>query len=1645
MDLSAYREIQRKNITPERLKRDLEYAAKVDELGLKAPNKIPTPLPMRGVQNQSQSNNPPSVKQPRGTLPKATIPKQLGIGFNQPAVKPQPLPYAKKVAQTLPRVDTQTLQKAQQVAKQPGDSNAMYYLTAGRSGIASGAAGLQNTFGMGKLSDIEKMDGQKTDFVKLGQNVSRDKKPKDNIATVANNIATNLTAFGDRTLPTLLRRWLTKNFVYSDEVARKKGYANKEEMIDAVVAKTLSADNWSDEIQQDFIELSEGKGNGQKLAASAIQAMGQLAVPIVSNMVLPGSGMYTMSGTVYGNSAMDALNQGATLQQAKNRGLLSAGAEYLTEQAFGGIPGLNKGLVNLGTGGNVIGEMLEEGAASRVSGAIDRATFNPEAEDPTWAETGWDALVGGLTSFGMNIPGMVANVANDIRSGEAYRADRGENEAAARMAGQLDRVYGANKLEGKAVLGEGKATPEAVLEQEQQASYDVAETPIEKALPKGNEIAPVSDNTSGGYENRVNELRESIKDLRRDRRKKVGGYSVGMYTRNGSEDITISIKTPDGEIIKDFVEGGKYWTNSQLQHEIASRIAEAEGYSAEEKQPAQPALPYNPNAPKPIPQNPAQGKFGGNMGIVANPEAVARAQERMDYFMPKPNPEGNRAFDGSVLDGLGQGQAAFAALDNLLAQSKLDAAKKPDAKEGIANVLTERPKKGVKENLEIAADFAARKLIDSGHTIDTIAKAVDDEVLYPLYNNAKQSRQAAEYMIGDAQTDINGKRVGDSLVSIFDPIKSKGEDYFRDFSTYLYHVHNVDRMSLETNGAQVYQDAIMQLEMENPMLQNATREEVEALASGNSDYREAAIEWLQLDDSLNDLHNKPVFGESVTAEDSRKAAAELARKNPEFAELAERVYAYNRNLMKYRVDAGLVSQNQADIMNALYPHYVPTFRDTSSTTGMKMGGNQAQVARTVRSATGSNLDLMPIDGSMAEQTLQTVRAAKMNIFGARLLEDALKHQDKAGRHIRSVVDKYNSYDMDEPPQYTGGVTIYSAGKPVSMDADVGVMEAFKSIQPDPLEGSNIYRRIVEANNTFKALVTGANPMFLAKNFARDLQDAGLYAGDLKDFAKNYPKAWKEIKNNGELWQLYKSQGGTGSSYFDYEKGLVDNKRKGVGKVFDKVEAANMMVEQAPRFAEFMSVLEKEGRTYEGIQKAMLAAADVTVNFGRSGTLTKTLNKTFVPFLNPSVQGADKFVRRFAQTKGAKEWLDLIGRCALLGIVPGLLNELLHRGTEEEEEYEMLNDRDKETNYVFSIGDGVWVKIPRGRAVSIFGSAAQRTARTLQGKEDAWAGFIELALDQVGTTDPFTGHILSSYLNTELFNPESPGKTWYGGDIEPQRLQGLPPGERYDEKTDNLSKWLGKQLNISPKKINHLLDSYTGVIGDFALPLMTPRAERNPFAAAFSIDSTTSNKLQGEFYDKLDELEQSKNSAEPTAGADLAYSYLNGVSREVSELNKQIRAIEADETIKGKDKREQTRKLAKERNNLIKEALEELPSYQEAAAGYKGDPDDAKREVNRKQFGAEYALKKYNKEVYENAQKANKYLIPYETFYDVYFAQKDLKSDKDSDGKTIKNSLSKKKKAAIDKTAKSLTQKQKEYLYDMFGVSKSEWNKLPTKT
>ena len=117
----------------------------------------------------------------------------------------------------------------------------------------------------------------------------------------------------------------------------------------------------------------------------------------------------------------------------------------------------------------------------------------------------------------------------------------------------------------------------------------------------------------------------------------------------------------------------------------------------------------------------------------------------------------------------------------------------------IANVLLNMPVQddvGLKQKLLDNWDYFSRKWIDSGTTIKTFAKEINDPYLYAYYDNAKKAKTQALYHIEEEQRDINNKVVGKGLLKIFEPIIAKGGDYQQNFSDYLFHKHNVDRMKV---------------------------------------------------------------------------------------------------------------------------------------------------------------------------------------------------------------------------------------------------------------------------------------------------------------------------------------------------------------------------------------------------------------------------------------------------------------------------------------------------------------------------------------------------------------------------------------------------------------------------------------------------------------------------------------------------------------------------------------------------------------------------------------------------------------------------------------------------------------------------------
>ena len=875
-----------------------------------------------------------------------------------------------------------------------------------------------------------------------------------------------------------------------------------------------------------------------------------------------------------------------------------------------------------------------------------------------------------------------------------------------------------------------------------------------------------------------------------------------------------------------------------------------------------------------------------------------------------------------------------------------------------------------------------RKFVNTGHTIEKLDKGTGKHRVRNLYNHVKQSFGMANFSItGAYQTDFNGKpmlnrkgEVAKSLANILKPIKEQGKEATRDFYDYLRHWHNIDRMK----------------------------------------------------------QGKPVFGEDITAKVSAQRIAEYERKHPDFRAVAEDIWTYGSNWLDLAGQADLVSQQEVDRLHKIYPHYVPTHRVSGS--GFKGGGRVAPTGNPMREATGGVTDMIPLDEAFATQTMNLYRNAAMNQLGIAMVEALESGNSEAQEHIRfsnkSQVSKKNfknaedyidslaegeapiSFSMQNNGKHT--LTAHRNGRDITMTLDRGSAEGINALlTSNKLHWGAIGAVMEKATQSMKALTTTYDPTFMVRNFLKDMSGALIFSKDLPGFVKNIPAAFDQMKNGGDLWQQYQALGGVSMKMFDPQEAWANPIAKGASSVnaFNFIERGNIYVEQFTRFVEFMASMERTGDPME----AMYDAADVTVNFNRGGSVGMKANR-IIPFFNAAMQGADKITRTLTQTQKGTTWVRMVVAAAATGIVPELLNEVMYGGDDEASQaYNDLPLREKANYYLFWSEElGVFIKIPKGRIQATLAAFTQSGINEAKGEDakldEALAVFSQSNLP----TDPSEGNILSMATRTDLLDPDSPGKTWWGGDIESMGDQMKPVHQRYDEKTSRAFVKLADTLNkagvdVSPKKMQDAFDSYTGFAGDVLIALTTPQAEGNIWANKFTTDPVYTNNISSEFYGKKDEYTFSKNdknsSAEDKSISSAAYRYLNDTSTKVNEIYDEIEKVETS-TLNDNQKRARVRELRGQANGLMREATSRSDEYEEAlrdlyseaygnAMTSEGaDQNDVVDELyllaNREVFGAEYALKEYDERIYGKAQQLYQlHGISYEDTFDFYFNKKNV--------------------------------------------------------
>lgn len=845
-------------------------------------------------------------------------------------------------------------------------------------------------------------------------------------------------------------------------------------------------------------------------------------------------------------------------------------------------------------------------------------------------------------------------------------------------------------------------------------------------------------------------------------------------------------------------------------------------------------------------------------------------------------------------------------------------------------------------------DRIRRELVSDRLTNEQIAEMTGNDLLNADYHFARSAGKAADFAIGGKgptgkpegmRFDNEGNVVGGSLNSIFESIDNKG---------------------------------------------------IEAVKSGKvksrEEYRQKLYNYLRnMNNVVRFAKNEPVFGfdSGVDSNASQQLADRYKQQFPEFETFAKDIYEYNNSLLQRGVDSRLFTAEAMKSFMESNPYYVPTFRDESQIeTKQRKGEN---LAPGIKKATGGRAPMVDLGGALARQTQSFYRRAAVNRYGLRLL-DVLEHasgktKDFIDSHVRVIgiqpqekpfannsetgeIDITDILQFKKDPSGKGSTfTVYRDGTVFTLELSEEMARAVEALSGDKNQ-SLILKAIGKVTGAFRDLVTKYNPTFPILNTVKDAQSAFMYSKNPMAFAKNLPGTVEEIVSNGEQWKLYQSMGGFSSSLFDVESGVFDMapllKDMKPGEMVEyltkqiknptlgNVERLNILFEQIMRFNEFRTTIEKAGNTnFDTLSQALFDSAEVTLNFDRHGSLGKAINQV-VPFFNAGVQGVSRGARFAAdaiRNKDIAKMIRVAVYATLTGITPQVVMELAYGNSDEEEvkqAWEEISPYYKNNFFLIWTGEG-FLRIPKGRMQGVLSAVTSVAMDLAKGEEVDVKEELVPALQNLLPPNPFSGTVFSPLTRAKLFDPDDPGQTWYGGDIESYADQQKLPYERYDSSTSDVFIKMAELIagetgkGISPKKLQTIFTDYFGAVGDIAVDLTDSEQEKGFVSSKFVVDPTFQNTLTSDFYDvknKYSDIAKDPRAAkEDVAYAVIMESYFDMVNKDISLWRGMQEKYQSNDRLSKKDKEEKIEALQELINEEIRQALAKEKEFSAQGTSY----------------------------------------------------------------------------------------------------------------
>lgn len=222
-----------------------------------------------------------------------------------------------------------------------------------------------------------------------------------------------------------------------------------------------------------FAKAKDGAGTVGQIAVDLGAALGDVLADAAANAVLPGAGTAARVVRSYGQGAELAEDKGMGLGKQLAYGATSAALGELTNRAFSSNPILKKatgsgalddiilpGLEKTLPGSVVksaLGEATEGGAESIADYFAQKAIFGDQADEFSWKDVGYDALIDGLVGVATGVstagrsrnaamPGAGTQAVETVGTGKGNAENTVQGKSGGILEQEIDRLSGKSNV-----------------------------------------------------------------------------------------------------------------------------------------------------------------------------------------------------------------------------------------------------------------------------------------------------------------------------------------------------------------------------------------------------------------------------------------------------------------------------------------------------------------------------------------------------------------------------------------------------------------------------------------------------------------------------------------------------------------------------------------------------------------------------------------------------------------------------------------------------------------------------------------------------------------------------------------------------------------------------------------------------------------------------------------------------------------------------------------------------------------------------------------------------------------------------------------------------------------------------------------------